>query len=429
MSPAAVADTAAAIFAESIGPAIVRFHADARARQLAVPSLAIPRRVSPRATSAKDWRAVPQFTSVRGGRIARIEIDPGTSLYGTGEVAGPLLRNGLTITCWAKRNGVSDFWNMIYSHPNDLGLPTAGVSVPVTGIGFGNDTLRNNQLGFYNGDLANTGSFGWAPSPTLLMPEQQWTFLAMTVDATNNLVIYQNGKSATNNVAYGTHDFNTVASFIGKKQKYFGFGGVEVNGFRGTIDEVAIYDKALSKAQILQLFDAAEVPPIILVQPQAPPPPVYEGQSLSLSVTADVTSSTTPLAYQWTKNGIPIPGKTTTNYTVSSLVTNHSGSYAVVITNNHGAVTSSIVALVVQAGPPVFVQKPQPIQRFAGGTATFTSVVVGSSPLSYQWSFNNVPISGATSSAYTINQVGTGDVGNYSVLVSNVFGSATRSKR
>jgi alpha-glucosidase len=31
---------------------------------------------------------------------AAVPIDPGTSLYGTGEIAGPLLRNGRTSTCW-----------------------------------------------------------------------------------------------------------------------------------------------------------------------------------------------------------------------------------------------------------------------------------------------------------------------------------------
>lgn len=331
--------------------------------------------------------------------------------------------SALTITCWAKRNGVSDFWNMIYSHPNDLGLPTAGASVPVTGIGFGDSTLRNNQRGFYKGDTANTGNYGWEPSPSILMPEQEWTFLAMTVDATNNMVIYQNGNSVTNNTAYGTHDFSTVASFIGKKQKYFGFGGGEVNGFRGTIDEVAIFDQALTKAQILQLLDAAQVPPLILVQPQAPPPPVYEGTPLSLFVVADVASSTTPLAYQWTKNGIAIPGQTATNYTVSSLATGDSGSYAVVLNNTYGAVTSSIVALTVMTGPPVFVQAPQAIQRFAGGTATFTTTASGSPPLSYQWSFNDISVPGATASSYTVSGVGAGDVGNYSVLVTNPYGS------
>ena len=60
---------------------------------------------------------------------------------------------------------------------------------------------------------------------------------------------------------YGTHDFSTCSSFIGKKLQYFGFNGNEVNAFNGTIDEVAIFDTALTSDQIAQIYAAAEVPP------------------------------------------------------------------------------------------------------------------------------------------------------------------------
>jgi hypothetical protein len=165
------------------------------------------------------------------------------------------------------------------------------------------------------------------------------------------------------------------------------------------------------------------VPPIILVQPQAPPPPVYEGMMLSLSVVADVVSSPTPLGYQWTKNGNPLPGQMTAKLTVSSLVTNDTGNYAVVVTNAFGAVTSSVVALTVLAGPPLIAQPPQSIQRYAGATATFSVTAYGSLPKSYQWSLNGTPISGATSSAYILTDVRAEDAGNYSVLITNPYGS------
>ncbi len=50
-----------------------------------------------------DWKTKPVFTvdSSNGIRnLVSIATAPGTSLYGTGEVAGPLLRNGRRITCW-----------------------------------------------------------------------------------------------------------------------------------------------------------------------------------------------------------------------------------------------------------------------------------------------------------------------------------------
>ena len=101
MSPdTPVADAAATIFAESLAPRVVRFHADARAAAQAPPSLALARPLAGNGPLPAGWRIVPSFATRRGGHVVRVPIEPGTSLYGTGEVAGPLLRNGRAITCW-----------------------------------------------------------------------------------------------------------------------------------------------------------------------------------------------------------------------------------------------------------------------------------------------------------------------------------------
>jgi hypothetical protein len=343
--------------------------------------------------------------------------------------AQSLVTDSWTVTCWAKRNGISEYWNMLFSNPADLGQPVAGPSHPVTGVGFGDGGnpagTRNDLRMYWVGVDRNTGNYGATPNPALYMPDQQWTFVAMVVSP-SKIVLYMNGQMATHTPAtpYGAHDFSAVASFIGKKQKYNGWGsGGEVNGFRGTIDEVAVFDAALTDAQIRQIYAAAEVPPIILVQPQAPPPPVYEGMALSLSVVADVVSSATPLGYQWTKNGIPIPGQTATNCTVSSLVMNDSGSYAVVITNASGAVTSSIVALTVQAGPPIIAQPPQSQTRYLGGVATFSATVFGSMPLTFQWLRGTTVIPGATSSTLTIPELQPVDGETYTFRAINAYGT------
>ncbi len=86
--------------AESIGDRIVRFHADARARDTAAPSIALE---SPRPSlgpAPADFPVRPLFKSERGGRIVTLDVEPGTSLYGTGEVAGPLKRNGRVTMAW-----------------------------------------------------------------------------------------------------------------------------------------------------------------------------------------------------------------------------------------------------------------------------------------------------------------------------------------
>ncbi len=48
-----------------------------------------------------SWGVVPTFAAVAGAHVASVPIDPGTSLYGTGEVAGPLCRDGFVTEVWA----------------------------------------------------------------------------------------------------------------------------------------------------------------------------------------------------------------------------------------------------------------------------------------------------------------------------------------
>ena len=50
-----------------------------------------------------DWTSVPQFQRTSDDFVATVPIDADTSLYGTGEVAGPLLRNGFVTEVWAKQ--------------------------------------------------------------------------------------------------------------------------------------------------------------------------------------------------------------------------------------------------------------------------------------------------------------------------------------
>ncbi|MGB5349676.1 MAG: TIM-barrel domain-containing protein, partial [Polyangiales bacterium] len=88
-----------------------------------------------------DWRTRPTFSAAEGRHRAAIEIGPGTSLYGTGETAGPLLRNGAITETWAEqpfRNppppGLSpleyddDFLNLYQAHPWVLAVRVDGSS-------------------------------------------------------------------------------------------------------------------------------------------------------------------------------------------------------------------------------------------------------------------------------------------------------------
>jgi len=74
---------------------------------------------------------------------------------------------------------------------------------------------------------------------------------------------------------------------------------------------------------------------------------------------------------------------------------------------------------------PVIITQPSNANVAPGQQATFSVVVSGATPLTYQWQKNGVNISGANSSSYVINNVQSSDVGAYRVMVTNSFGNAT----
>src|SRR5260370_7554793 len=83
--------------------------------------------------------------------------------------------------------------------------------------------------------------------------------------------------------------------------------------FNGTIDEVRIYNQALTQTQIQADMNAPirtpVVPPSITTQPVSQT--VTAGQTATFSVTA---AGTAPFSYQWRKNGTPITGPSSPSY-------------------------------------------------------------------------------------------------------------------
>jgi hypothetical protein len=77
--------------------------------------------------------------------------------------------------------------------------------------------------------------------------------------------------------------------------------------------------------------------------------------------------------------------------------------------------------------PPSITAQPQSQNVGAGQAATLSVSASGTPPFSYQWSFDGAGIEGATNSTLTVTNFQTGEAGNYSVTVSNLFGSATSS--
>lgn len=74
---------------------------------------------------------------------------------------------------------------------------------------------------------------------------------------------------------------------------------------------------------------------------------------------------------------------------------------------------------------PVITAQPQSQTVNVGAPASFSVTATGTAPLGYQWKKSGSDIAGATASTYSIAAAQTIDAGSYTVVVSNVAGSAT----
>ena len=170
---------------------------------------------------------------------------------------------------------------------------------------------------------------------------------------------------------------------------------------------------------------ATAEPPTVTTQPDSQS--VITGASASFSVSATGTS---PISYQWKKNGTNISGATSSTYTPPATSDADIGAvlvYSVVVTNSAGTATSTEATLTVTPVPVAITKQPADQTVTAGEAASFTVEATGTAP-SYQWKKNDTNIPEATSSTYTTPLASSGDSGAlYSVTVSNGAGSVTSS--
>lgn len=83
------------------------------------------------------------------------------------------------------------------------------------------------------------------------------------------------------------------------------------------------------------------------------------------------------------------------------------------------------VAFVAGPTPPFVFKSPDSADLVAGFPLHLSAVVLGSEPLHYQWQKNGTNIPGATSLTYSVNPVGLEQAGDYRLVVTNLYGTAT----
>jgi uncharacterized repeat protein (TIGR03803 family) len=150
-----------------------------------------------------------------------------------------------------------------------------------------------------------------------------------------------------------------------------------------------------------------------------------------------VSTNTTLLTYQWYFNGTNLSdggvlsGSGTSTLTINSVSTTNVGTYSVLVSNVAGFVISADAALTIASSPPVITVDPADTTVLPGASATFDVQAVGDHPFTYQWCWNGTNLSdsalihGSTNSHLLVSNVTYHTTGGYSVVVSNLLGSAT----
>ena len=219
---------------------------------------------------------------------------------------------------------------------------------------------------------ADQGGFG-ASFTNASVNDGTWHHLAVTYRAvgTNHFTLYLDGMGERPGDA-GTFMAGDFVTKTNAPTSVVRLGGRDTDSpdyhFRGLLDEVQIYDRALAADQIQFLFGN----PGAVVQPPAIPAiltqPVTNitvalGGNASFSVVAEAL---TPPRYQWQLNGQDLPGATNSTLTLTNVMPQQAGPYTVKVSTPAGSVTSTPATLVVGGAPELS------LNMYAGLTLTGT---------------------------------------------------------
>lgn len=172
---------------------------------------------------------------------------------------------------------------------------------------------------------------------------------------------------------------------------------------------------------VAQVAVMSQTAPFVFLQPQSVS--VDVGGTASFEVMA---GGARPLFYEWRRDGVVVPNAGGPLLSITNVQTANEGAYRITVANSFGNVFSREVNLIV-ATPPVITNFTfDPGSQVAAGTTLTISVAAsGKGPFDYRWFFNGALIPTAVGSNITFQSVQFTNAGDYSVIVSNVLGSAT----
>src|SRR5581483_2106353 len=231
------------------------------------------------------------------------------------------------------------------AYPNGATTPTGEEQVYATflrdGVNFGpgESSGENNQPGYYVDITGLKSLFTNSPYVVELMASGD-----SIQTLTNAFVIDVTGK-VTNSVIYP--NIPPVANSGDTAWVRGQGGGLSTGSAAMTADHLYITSAhpqhgpngSFNHAGTISGFILTDKP-VVSMSPQ--PIVTHPGDSVTLNPYA---IGVPPLSYQWYRNGVAIPGATSTNYTIASVDAGHSGNYQLVVSNQYGTAASAVVSI------------------------------------------------------------------------------------
>ena len=253
----------------------------------------------------------------------------------------PIYRAGrYTITMWVK--GAAQTAKYLYSEAN-----TAN-NTPIFILQTGQAAANNAKFDVIIRNDANSALVNHVVSSTVVF-DNNWHHIAW-VDDNGSVKLYIDGVLDAANFNYTPAGTMTLtSSAIGTLVRTTVSTGAIFNGL---IDDVAIWRRALSQAEVLEVKNSSIQTPIPPFPATITAQPIgstnHVGDRVTFTAVADGSA---PLAYQWFKGVTEIPGATSASLTISNLLTDDSADYTLRVANQFGTNVSIAATLLVLPDP------------------------------------------------------------------------------
>ena len=174
----------------------------------------------------------------------------------------------------------------------------------------------------------------------------------------------------------------------------------------------------------------------------------FNGYLTDFPIPVDQDGNSNTSANRSTPHDYVLPSLTLTNFETSTVLPSHSFPDGLVFDSRvYTPLTDVPPVLLADSGnaqhmavmkdflipapgtsnPPAITAQPRDLAVVLNSNATFTVSADGTAPLAYQWLFGGTNISGATTNFYSLPAVQATNAGNYSVIITNLYGSVTSS--